>query len=160
MFGLTQLGVLHTAISLIAVGAGIVALLREGLITSRDTVGMIYVIATVLTCLTGFGIFQHGGFGKAHLLGVVTLIVLGVAAVAEYTRAFGRLGMQVATVSYSATFLFHWIPAITEASTRLPPGEPLLPSADAPELQIASGVLVVVFLLGALLQLRRLRADL
>lgn len=157
MFGLTPLGVIHTAISLVAVGAGIVALLREGLITSRDGVGMVYVIATVLTCFTGFGIFQHDGFGKAHLLGVVTLVVLGVAAVAEYTRAFGRAGLHVATMSYSATFLFHWIPAITEASTRLPPGRPLLPNADAPELQIATGVLVVLFLLGAALQLRHLR---
>lgn len=158
MFGLTQLGVIHTAISLVAVGAGIVALLRDGLITSRNGIGTVYVIATVLTCFTGFGIFQHGGFGKAHLLGVVTLIVLGVAAVAEYTRAFGRVGIHVATLSYSATFLFHWIPAITEATTRLPPGRPLLPDADAPELQIATGVLVVVFLLGASVQLRLLRA--
>jgi len=157
MFGLTQLGVIHTAISLVAVGAGIVALLRDGLITSRNSLGMIYVIATVLTCFTGFGIFQHAGFGKAHLLGVVTLVVLGVAALAEYTRTFGRVGIQVATLSYSATFLFHWIPAITEAATRLPPGTPLLPNADAPELQIATGVLVVLFLLGAFVQLRQLR---
>ena len=31
---------------------------------------------TVITCLTGFGIFRHGGFGNPHVLGVVTLIVL------------------------------------------------------------------------------------
>ncbi|HEY0231470.1 MAG TPA: hypothetical protein VGC55_09475, partial [Dokdonella sp.] len=91
-------------------------------------------------------------------LGVVTLVVLGVAAMAEYTRAFGRAGIAVATLSYSATFLFHWIPAITEASTRLPPGKPLLPDADAPELQVATGVLVLLFLLGAFMQLRYLRA--
>ena len=44
---------------------------------------------TVLTCLTAFGIFQHGGFGKPHALGIVTLILLGMAYVAGYTRLYG-----------------------------------------------------------------------
>ncbi len=34
---------------------------------------------TILTCVTGFGIFQHGGFGKAHMLGIITLVVLAIA---------------------------------------------------------------------------------
>src|SRR5882762_1114728 len=74
MFGLTQLGVIHTAISLIAVAAGLIAFFRDKEISPRNGVGKIYIIATVLTCLTGFGIFQHGGFGKPHTLGIITLI--------------------------------------------------------------------------------------
>jgi hypothetical protein len=61
-------------------------------------------------------------------------------------------------VSYSATFLFHWIPAITETTTRLPLDAPLLPNADAPQLQVVAGILFVLFLIGATLQVRRLRA--
>jgi len=38
-------------------------------------------IATAITSPTGFGIFQHGGFGKPHVLGIVTLLVLAIAAV-------------------------------------------------------------------------------
>jgi uncharacterized membrane protein len=159
LFGLTQLGVVHTAISLIAVAAGAIALFREGKITPSNMLGKIYVITTVLTCLTGFGIFQHGGFGKAHVLGIITLVVLAVAAIAGYSNLFGRLSPYVETVGYSATFLFHMIPAITETTTRLPLGAPLLPSADAPALQAASGVLLVLFLMGAALQVRALRAG-
>ena len=91
MFGLTQLGVIHTAISLIAVAAGLIAFFRDKEISPRNGVGKIYIIATILTCLTGFGIFQHGGFGKPHMLGIITLIVLGVAYVAGYTKLYGRL---------------------------------------------------------------------
>ncbi len=160
MFGLTQLGVIHTAISLVALAAGFVALFRDKEISLRNRVGQIYVIATVLTCLTGFGIFQHGGFGKPHVLGIVTLVVLAVAAAGGYTRLFGRASPYVETVSYSMTFFFHWIPTLAETSTRLPPGAPLLPNADAPELQAATGVLFVVFLIGATLQVLRLRAKL
>lgn len=135
MAGLTTLGVIHTAISLIAVAAGLIALVRDKEISPRNRLGQIYVVTTVVTCLTGFGIFEHGGFGKPHALGIVTLVVLAVAAVAGYSRLFGRVSPYVETVSYSATFFFHWIPAITETSTRLPPGAPLVANADAPELQ-------------------------
>src|SRR5712691_7013357 len=91
MLGLTSLGTIHTAISLIAVVAGLIAFVRDKEISPRNGVGKIYVIATVLTCLTAFGIFQHGGFGKPHALGIITLVVLGVAYVAGYTKLYGRL---------------------------------------------------------------------
>jgi hypothetical protein len=116
------------------------------------------VVTTIVTCVTAFGIFQHGGFGKPHVLGIVTLVVLGVAAVAGNSSLFGRASRYVETVSYSATFFFHLIPTITETSTRLPPGAPLVANADAPALQVATGVLFVAFLIGATLQVRRLRA--
>lgn len=160
MAGLTTLGMVHTAISLIAVAAGLIALVRDQEISPRNRLGQVYVIMTVLTCLTGFGIFQHGGFGKPHVLGVVTLVVLVVAAVAGYTRLYGRASPYVETVSYSATFFFHWIPGITETSTRLPLGAPLVANAEAPELQTAAGALFVVFLIGATLQVLRLRTRL
>jgi uncharacterized membrane protein len=159
IYGLTQLGVVHTAISLIAVAAGVVAFFRYGRISPSYMVGKVYVIATVLTCLTGFGIFQHGGFGKPHILGIVTLVVLGVAAVAGRSNVFGRASAYVETIGYTATFLFHMIPAVTEFSTRLPLGAPLLPNADAPELKTAAGVLLVLFLIGAAWQVKQLRAG-
>jgi uncharacterized membrane protein len=160
MFGLTPLGVVHTAISLIAVASGAIALIRDREISPRNLLWKTYVIATVLTCVTGFGIFQHGGFGKPHALGIITLVVLGVAYVAGYTKLYGRWSPYIETVSYSMTFLFHMIPGVTETTTRLPLGAPLLPSPEAPALQAAAGVLFVAFLIGATLQMRRLRARL
>jgi len=48
MAGLTTLGVIHTAISLIAVAAGLIALARDKEISPRTRVGQVYVIMTVL----------------------------------------------------------------------------------------------------------------
>ena len=157
ILGLTTLGTFHTAIASIALGAGIVALFRHREISLRTMAGQIYVLTTVIVCLTGFGIFQHGGFGKPHILGIITLAVLGIAAIAGYTRLFGRLSPYVEAVSYSATFFFHMIPTITEGSNRLPPGAPLLTSPEAPELQTATAILFVLFLIGATLQVLRIR---
>ena len=150
-FHLTPLGTFHSAISLIAVVAGVIAFVRDKEISPKNLVGRIYVTTTVITCLTGFGIFQHGGFGKPH--------VLGVAAVAGNSRLFGRASPYVETISYSATFLFHMIPGITETSIRLPLGAPLVANADAPALKVATGVLFAAFLIGATLQVGQLRAK-
>ena len=158
-FGLTTLGAVHTAISLVAVAAGLVAFIRFKEISPGHTLGKLYIWTTVLTCLTGFGIFQHGGFGKPHVLGIVTLAVLALAAVAGRTALLGRASKYVETVSYSLTFFFHMIPGATETFTRLPAGAPLFSSPEDPALQKVVGVLFVVFLIGATLQVRRLRAG-
>jgi uncharacterized membrane protein len=158
MLGLTTLGIIHTAISLVALGAGIVALIRDKEITPRNFVGKLYIWTTVLVCLTGFPIMQHGGFGKPHALGVITLLVLVVAALAGKGK-FGRASRYLETVSYSATFFFHWIPTVVETTTRLPVGSPLITNRDGPELQAATGVLFLLFLIGATLQVLRLRAQ-
>jgi uncharacterized membrane protein len=156
-YGLTSLGTGHTAFSLVAVAVGLFLLIKHKEISPRSLLGKIYIVTTVVTSLSGFGIFQHGGFGKPHVLGIVTLVVLAVAAVAGYTRLFGAASRYVETVSYSATFLFHLIPGVTETTTRLPFGKPIFPNADVDELKVIAGALFVVFLVAAGLQVLRLR---
>jgi len=158
MFGLTTLGFIHTLISLVALAAGAIALLRDKAIGSGNGLGKTYLWATVLTCVTGFGIFQRGGFGAPHALGIVTLFVLGVATLAERTALFGRAAVYVATVGYSLTYFFHFIPGTTETFTRLPLGAPLFSGPEDPALRKAVAVLFVLFLVGAALQVWRLRA--
>jgi hypothetical protein len=70
----------------------------------------------------------------------------------------GRASLYVETLSYSITLVFHMIPAITETSTRLPLGAPRLASPEAPELKAATGVLLLLYIIGGALQVRRIRA--
>jgi uncharacterized membrane protein len=155
MLGLTNLGVIHTAIALIAVAAALVCFFRDGGILVRNAIGRTYVIMTVLTCVTGFGIFQHGGFGKPHALGIITLVVLAIAAVAGKSQFFGKASRYIETVSYSLTVFFHMIPAIAESAT---PGAPAFDNPEAPELQAVTGAFCLVFLIGAAYQVWRLRS--
>jgi uncharacterized membrane protein len=158
--GLTILGVFHTAIALVAVVCGFIALARDKEISPHNRLGQAYLLLTLVTALTAFGIFQHGGFGPPHVVAVLTLVALAVGIVAARSHVFGRASRYVQTISYSATVLFHMIPAITETSTRLPPGAPLVPSQDAPVLLIANLALLILFLAGATLQVQWLRRSL
>lgn len=157
MYGLTHLGAIHTAISLVAVAAGVLSFVRHGEIAWRLPAGRAYVLLTVLTCLTGFPIFQHGGFGKPHALGILTLLVLALALLSERRGLFGTKGSVVSLLAYSLSFFFHMVPAFTETATRLPLGAPLAASPEDPGLQAAIGFVFLLFLAGAWLQLRRLR---
>lgn len=157
---LSTLGIIHTAISLVAVGAGIAAFARDKRIHPRNGTGALYVVMTVLTCLTGFFIFAHGGFGKPHALGVLTLGVIGFAVAVRSRGLFGRNGPVVEAVLYSLTFFFHMIPAVTETFTRVPSAAPLFADAEDPALKAVIGVIFVVFVLGAVLQVRYLRRSL
>src|SRR2546430_12743255 len=145
MFGLTPLGTFHTAISLIAVVAGFVALARDKEISTRSAAGSLFFWGTVITCLTGFGIFRHGGFGNPHVLGIVTLIVLGVAVAAERGSAFGRVSRYVATLGYSLGLFLHFIPATVETLTRLPAGAPLLAQPHHPQTPPLIGAVFPIF---------------
>src|SRR6266446_1261575 len=51
----TPFGTLHTGIGLVALVAGLIALLRQKEISPKLLAGKIYMAATILTCLTGFG---------------------------------------------------------------------------------------------------------
>jgi uncharacterized membrane protein len=159
MFGITPFGMFHTVIALIAVAAGLTAVTRYREIGLTTVSGRIYVGLTIFTCVTGLFIFRHGTFGVPHALAILTLLVLAVAITAEKRVIFGRLSRQIAVVAYSATLFFHMIPGFTETATRIPEGAPLATGPEDPGLRAAVGAAFLVFLVGAALQVRRIRRE-
>jgi uncharacterized membrane protein len=155
--GLTNLGIVHTLLSLIAVITGFVALARDREITPRNQLGQVYVVTQFLTAATALGIFRHGGFGPPHALAILTIVVLGTGCLATFTEVLGGASSFVRVFSFSISMLFAMIPAVTETATRLPLDHPLLASAESPALQKAYLVLLVCFIVGVTLQLRRVR---
>ncbi len=148
------LGWFHTAMGAIALLSGIFALIRFKEITWAQAAGKIYLLATLVTAVSALGIYQRGTFGPGHVLAVLTLLALGLGTAAAAGRVFGAWSRKVRAASYSATLLFHSIPAITDASLRLPVGDPLLDSIDDPILKGAYGILLLIYLVGVTLQLR------
>ena len=158
MFGLTQLGVVHTLVSLVAVVAAVIALVRYKEISPRRRVGQVYIMATAIACLTGFGIFQHGGFGPPHALGIMTLVAIAIAYAAG-RGSFGTLSRRIEIIAYTTTVFFHSVPGVTESLTRLPPGAPIASSQEDPMFPVLYGILLVAFLVGVTLQVRWLGAH-
>ena len=151
---ITALGWLHTIVGGLSIIVGFFALFRHKHLSSSNTAGRIYLAGTLVTAATALGIFQHGGFGIAHGLAVLTLLALAVGFAAEKTAILGSGGRYVAAVSYLATMLFHLIPAVTDATLRLPVGDPLLTTIEDPRLQMSYLGLLIAFIIAAIWQVR------
>jgi uncharacterized membrane protein len=148
------LGWLHIAIGIIALVSGGFTLAKFKEISLQTRSGQIYLVTTLITAGTALAIFQHGEFGPAHGLAVMTIVALAVGTIAATMKPFGKLSRHVQAVSYSATLLFHCIPAVTDGLMRLPVGDPVLTSIEDPLLKMSYLGLLALFLIGISLQLR------
>ncbi len=157
-FQLTPLGLFHTLVSLVAVVLGVLAIVRDKGVSPKTPIGRAYLAALVVTTMTGLPIFRRGAIEPPHVLGILTLVVLAIAAVAEKTQVFGRATAYVKTICYSMTLLFMLIPTVTETLTRVPPGAPLVAGPDAPIFMVLNPIMILAFLIGVTMQVRRLRA--
>ena len=151
---ITALGWFHTAMGIIALVSGAVTLFRYKEIDPQNRSAQIYLATTLVTAGTALAIFQHGGFGPAHGLAVLTLAALVVGMAAATLKLFGKLSRYVQALGFSATLLFHCIPAVTDALMRLPVGDPVVSSLEDPLLRGSYLALLVLFVIGVSLQLR------
>ena len=148
------LGWFHTIMGIIALVSGGYTLMRFNEISHQTRSGQVYLVTTLITAGTALGIYQHGFFGPAHVLAVMTLGALAIGTVASTTKLFGNASRYVRAFFYSATLLFHSIPAVTDTLLRLPIGDPFLTSIEDPVLKMCYLCLLVLFLVGVSLQLR------
>jgi len=150
------LGWFHTAMAVLALVCGVYTLFRYKEILLSNRSGLLYVLATLVTAVTALMIYQRGTFGPAHALAILTLGALAFGTIAARTRLFGRLSRYLQAISYSATLLFHMVPAITDGLLRLPVGDPVLDSLESPVLKAFYAAFLLMYLIGVSLQLRRI----
>ena len=148
------LGWFHTLMGITALVSGAFTLAKYKEIRLGNRSGLLYLVTTLITAGTALAIFQRGEFGPGHALAVMTLLALAVGTVAATTNIFGKMSRYLQALSYSATLLFHCIPAVTDGLLRLPVGDPVLSSIEDPVLKMCYLALLVLFLLGVSLQLR------
>lgn len=150
------LGWFHTAMGAFALMCGFYSLYRHKEILLSNRSGLLYVLATLITAVTAMMIFQRGTFGPGHALAILTLGALALGTIAARTRLFGKLSRYLQAISYSATLLFHMIPAITDGLLRLPVGDPVLNSIESPVLKALYAAFLLVYLIAVSMQLRRI----
>jgi uncharacterized membrane protein len=148
------LGWFHTLMGAAALVSGGFTLAKYKEIRLQNRSGQVYLVTTLITAGTALVIFQRGEFGPGHALAAMTLLALAVGTLAATTKIFGKMSRYLQALSYSATLLFHCIPAVTDGLLRLPVGDPVLASIEDPILKMCYLALLVLFLLGVSLQLR------
>ncbi|WND04027.1 hypothetical protein QGN29_06515 [Temperatibacter marinus] len=151
------LGWTHTIIAIIGIFAGISTLAKNKFISLEIKSGKIYLACTLYAAATALMIFAHGFFGPAHILAILTLLALISGVVVEKTQLLGKLSPYFQAMAYSATLLFHMIPAITDGLMRLPVGSPIVTDIEDPLLKSFYGLFLIIYLIGFGLQVKILR---
>lgn len=152
---MSPLGLLHTAVSFLAMGSGAVALIRDGRIDPASRTGQAYLRAMWIASVTAFGL---GTFGPGHVLTIVTMALLLAAAFAGSDKVWGRAAPYVQVGSLSASFLLLMVFATTETLIRFPVGQPFAASPADPALAPVRLALLAAFAMGFIHQVRELRA--
>ena len=104
---LSILGIIHTAISVLAIFAALYGLYLYGRIDPKTIPGKSYIWLTVLTCLTGLPIMRFGHPTAGHYLSIILFILLPIGIYASRIRFLGKLGEYIQVIVMSATAAIH-----------------------------------------------------
>jgi hypothetical protein len=156
---LSILGIIHTAISILAILFALYALFRSGKIDPVSTPGKRYVWLTVLTCVTGLPLMRFGHPTAGHYLAIIILIFLPIGIFARRLRFLDKLGEYIQVFIMSTTLFLSCIPLMVESLTRLPISQPIAYGPNDPLLKNALTGLLVVYAFGVIYQLIRVRTK-
>jgi hypothetical protein len=152
---LSILGIIHTAISVIALLVAFYALTRDGKLDPANKRGKIYILLTVLTCVTGFPIMKTGHFTAGHFTAIILLVLLPIGIYAS--RFFGKAGKYIQVIAMSATLFLSMVPAIVETLTRLPISAPIASGPNDPIIQNGLLGLFLLFIAGVIYQVFKIK---
>lgn len=155
---LSLLGIVHTAISILALFAAFYCLFIDGKISPVNGRGKLYILLTIITCLTAFPIMKTGHFTGAHGLGVFVLALLPMGIYATRLKVLGKSAEYFQVFLMSTTLFLSFIPAIVETLTRLPISAPLAPDPAAPIIKMGLLALFVLYIAGVFYQFRKIQS--
>src|SRR5687768_13525671 len=110
--GLSNLGIFHTAIGIIAIVAAVISFLKHGKINLAEVSGKIYFYGTVIASLTALGLSKHGGFNAGHLFSLLILILVVIAFFLYYKMGQHNKARYFENFLLSLSFLLSMVPTV------------------------------------------------
>jgi membrane-associated HD superfamily phosphohydrolase len=157
--GLSNLGIFHTAVGIIAIVAALVSFVKYAKINLADPSGKVYFYGTIITSLTALGLSKHGGFNAGHVFSLFILVLVVIAFFLYSKRGQHNKARYFENFLLSFSFLLSLIPTVNETLTRVPFGKPLAKDASDPLIGKILLTLLVLFLVGSIYQFIRQRES-
>lgn len=135
---------LHVVISLIAIAAGLIVLI--GMLGSNRRAGWtaLFLLATILTSVTGF-MFPITGFTPAVGTGIVSLVVLAIALLALYGKHLAGNWRWIYVATAVAALWFNVLVLIVQAFQKVAFFKAMAPTQSEPPFIIAQSVALAIF---------------
>jgi len=148
--GFTQF---HVLLSLIGIGIGAVvalAMLRGALVPLWTT---LFLVTTLATSVTGF--LFHSKFGPPHVIGLISLVVLGLAILALYFFKLAGPWRWIYVVSAILALYLNTFVGVVQAFQKIEFFHALAPTQSEPPFAIVQGLVLILFVVLGILAVKR-----
>jgi hypothetical protein len=147
---------LHVALSLVGIASGLLVML--GLLRGRGLEGWtaICLLSLVATSVTGFA-FPVEHLLPSHKVGIVSLLVLAVAALARYGYHLRGAWRSVYVIAASAALYLDVLVAVVQAFEKVPALDALAPHQTEPPFVVTQLVVLTLFIVLTVFAVKRFR---
>jgi len=153
---LSTFTIVHVIISLIAIITGFIAVF--GMLTGDRMASWttIFLGTTILTSVTGFG-FPFDKVLPSHIVGAISLVFLAVAVFALYAKYLTGAWRWIYVITAIIALWFNVFVLIVQSFMKISALKALAPTQSEPPFQIAQGAALVLFVILAILAVRKFR---
>ncbi|MDF0487648.1 hypothetical protein PX554_05860 [Sphingomonas sp. H39-1-10] len=145
---------LHTAISLVAIGAGLLFFIALSRGRWLGTTNAVFLVFTILTSVTGF-LFPPKPIGPPHIFGAVSLVLLAVALYALYSAKLGGPWRRVYLATALIAQWLNMVVLVVQSYQKIPALHALAPTGAEPAVLVSQAVVLVAVAAAAWMTLRR-----
>ena len=141
---MTTFALVHTLISLAGIVSGFVVVF--GMMGGKRLDGWtpIFLLTTLATSATGFG-FPFRVLLPAHVIGIISLVVLAVALVARYVRHLAGASRWIYVVCAVMALYFNVFVLVAQLFRRVTVLKGLAPTESEPPFAVAQLVVLLLF---------------
>jgi len=146
----------HTAISLIAILAGLIVLYGLLTVNRMPAMTLFFLVTTIATSVTGF-FFHREQLLPSHIVGVISLVVLAVTVLALYTYRLRGIWRAVYVIGAVISLYLNVFVGVVQSFLKVPALHQLAPQGNEPPFAIAQGVVLLLFIVLGFLVFKRFR---
>jgi hypothetical protein len=146
----------HVSISLIGIGAGLIAMIGWLRSDPSRIPTAIFLATTILTSVTGF-LFPFTELLPSHIVGIISLVMLAFATFALYGRHLLGIWRPIYTVAALVSVYLNVFVLIVQSFLKIPLLKAWAPTQTEPPFLIAQGLAFLLFFVLAILTTVRFR---
>jgi hypothetical protein len=137
---------LHVAISLAAIIFGFIAV--GGFLAGQNLIvwSALFLWTTIATSVTGFIFFPLHPFRPAHTVGILSLIVLALAASALYICHLAGAARKTFLICSIISLYFNVFVCVVQTFEKVPSLKAITPTQTEPPFVIAQVVVLILFI--------------
>jgi hypothetical protein len=155
---MTTFTLVHVVLSLIGIVSGFVVVFGLLAMKRLDRWTALFLVSTVATSVTGF-LFPFHHFLPSHGVGIISLLVLGVAILARYARHLAGAWRRIYVVSAVIALYLNVFVLIVQLFEKVPALKAMAPMQSEAPFKVTQLVALALFVVLAIFAAIKFRSE-